>query len=191
MAEILSSNLSGPILLTFFPRVPAHPGYRSLFPRNRAVAAMFQKPSLVRTLLYTAAKRGGVGRSVVVGTARQIPDETRLLSEVIRDLSCDDPGERRKALDAVMVFAWKPGWRPTGFVSLGGIPALLGRLSEKDEGIRVQAVEAVERLAELGAGPELMEGGALPLLERMASTDQYEPLRMVATRAVAKIRGRK
>jgi hypothetical protein len=37
-------------------------------------------------------------------------DETRLLEEVIRDLSCDDPEARRKALNAVMVFAWKPGW---------------------------------------------------------------------------------
>jgi hypothetical protein len=32
--------------------------------------------------------------------------------------------------------------------------------------------------------------GALPLLERMAAGDRYEPLRMVAGRAVARIRGR-
>jgi hypothetical protein len=117
-------------------------------------------------------------------------DETRLLKEVIRDLSCDDPAARRKALDAVMVFAWRPGWNPAGFVSLGGIPALVGRLSEEDEKARIQAVEAVERLAELGAAPELVKEGVLPLLERMAAGDRYEALRMVAGRAVAKIRGR-
>jgi len=127
----------------------------------------------------------------VIGTAKKIPDETRLLREVVRDLSCDDPGERRKALDAVTVFAWRPGWKPAEFVSLGGIPALLGRLGEEDEKGRVQAVEAVERLAELGAGPELMKEGALPLLERMAAGDRYEPLRMVAARAVARIRGQR
>ena len=120
----------------------------------------------------------------------RISPETRLLKEVIRDLSCDDPGARRKALDAVTVFAWKPGWKPAGFIALGGIPALLGRLSEEDEKARVQAVEAVERLAELGAAAELMKAGALPLLERMSAGDRYEPLRMVAGRAVAKIRGR-
>ena len=117
-------------------------------------------------------------------------DETRLLTEVIRDLSCDDPEARRKALDAVMVFAWKPGWKPAGFIALGGIPALVGRLGEEDEKSRVQAVEAVERLAELGGAAELAREGALPLLERMASGDRYEPLRTVAGRAVAKIRER-
>ena len=117
-------------------------------------------------------------------------DETRLLKEVIRDLSCDDPDARRKALDAVMVFAWKPGWQPAEFISLGGVPALVGRLQEEDEKARVQAVSAVERLSELGAAPELVKEGALPLLERMAAADRYEPLRMIAERAVAKIRGR-
>jgi hypothetical protein len=121
---------------------------------------------------------------------KKISDETRLLKEVIRDLSCDDPGARRKALDAVMVFAWRPGWNPAGFVALGGIPPLVGRLSEEDEKARIQAVEAVERLAELGVAPELVKEGALPLLERMAAGDRYEPLRMVAGRAVARIRGR-
>jgi hypothetical protein len=76
------------------------------------------------------------------------------------------------------------------FISLGGIPALLRRLSEEDEKARVQAVEAVERFAELGAAPELMKEGALPLLERMAAGDRYEQIRMVAGRAVARIRGR-
>jgi hypothetical protein len=121
---------------------------------------------------------------------KQRSDETRLLEEVIRDLSCDDPEARRKALDAVMVFAWKPGWDPVEFIALGGIPALVGRLGEGDEKARVQAVSAVDRLADLGAAPELVEAGVLPTLERMAAGDRYEQLRMMAGRAVAKIRGR-
>ena len=121
---------------------------------------------------------------------KQRSDETRLLEEVIRDLSCDDPEARRKALDAVMVFAWKPGWDPAEFIALGGIPALVGRLGEGDEKARVQAVSAVDRLADLGAAPELVEAGVLPTLERMAAGDRYEQLRMMAGRAVAKIRGR-
>ena len=120
---------------------------------------------------------------------KKISNETRLLKEVIRDLSCDDPEARRKALDAVMVFAWKPGWRPAEFIALGGLPALVGRLQEEDEKNRVQAVEAVEHLAELGAAAELVREGVLPLLERMAAGDRYEPLRMIAGRAVAKVRG--
>jgi hypothetical protein len=121
---------------------------------------------------------------------KKVSDESRLLAEVIKDLSCDDPEARRKALDAVMVFAWKPGWKPAEFVALGGIPALVGRLGEEDEKGRVQAVSAVERLAELGVTAELVKEGALPLLERMAASDRYEQLRMMAGRAVAKIRGR-
>ena len=117
-------------------------------------------------------------------------DETRLLEEVIRDLSCDDPDARRKALDAVMVFAWKPGWDPAEFIALGGIQALVGRLGEGDEKARVQAVSAVDRMADLGASPELVKAGVLPLLERMAAADRYEQLRMMAGRAVAKIRGK-
>ena len=122
--------------------------------------------------------------------AKQVPVETKFLKEVIRDLSCDDPESRRKALDAVMTFAWYPGWKPAEFVALGGLPALVGRLGEDDEKSRVQAVEAVERLSELGVTPSLVKEGVIPLLERMASGDRYEPLRMVAGRAVAKIRGR-
>jgi len=118
----------------------------------------------------------------------RISDETRLIEKVIRDLSCDDPGGRRKALDAIMVFAWKPGWNPAGFIALGGIPALVGRLGEEDEKSRVRAVEAVERLAELGAARDLVKEGVLPMLERMAAGDRYEPLRTIAGRAVAKIR---
>jgi len=118
----------------------------------------------------------------------RISDETRLLEKVILDLSCDDPGGRRKALDAIMVFAWKPGWNPAGFIALGGIPALVGRLGEEDEKSRVRAVEAVERLAELGAARDLVKEGVLPMLERMAAGDRYEPLRTIAGRAVAKIR---
>ena len=122
--------------------------------------------------------------------AKQKSGESRLLAEVVRDLSCDDPEARRKALDAVMVFAWKPGWEPDEFIALGGVPALLKGLREKDEKARVQAVRAVDRLADLGAAPELVEAGALPLLERMAAGDRYEQLRMMAGRAAAKIRGR-
>ena len=121
---------------------------------------------------------------------KQRSDETKFLEEVIRDLSCDDPDARRKALDAVMVFAWKPGWDPAEFIALGGIPALVGRLGEGDEKARVQAVSAIDRLADLGAAPELVEAGMLPLLERMAAGDRYEQIRMMAGRAVAKIRGR-
>jgi hypothetical protein len=128
---------------------------------------------------------------VVIPVVKDIPVETKFLKEVIRDLSCDDPEARRKALDAVMTFAWYPGWKPAEFIALGGLPALVGRLKEEDEKSRVQAVEAVERLADLGASPELVKEGALPLLERMAASDRYQPLRMIAGRAVAKIRGRR
>jgi len=122
--------------------------------------------------------------------AKKVPVETRFLKEVIRDLSCDDPEARRKALDAVMVFLWHPGWKPGEFIALGGLPALIGRLKEEDEKSRVQAVEAVERLSELGASPELAKEGVIPLLERMAASDRYEQLRMIAGRAAAKIRVR-
>jgi hypothetical protein len=121
---------------------------------------------------------------------KKVPVETKFLKEVIRDLSCDDPEARRKALNAVMTFAWYPGWKPAEFIALGGLPALVGRLNEEDEKSRVQAVEAVERLAELGASSELAKQGVIPLLERMAASDRYEPLRMIAGRAIAKIRGR-
>jgi hypothetical protein len=143
-------------------------------------------------LFYTVTAKGS-GSTVKDGDglAEKIPDETRLLKAVIENLSCDDPEARRKALTQVMVFAWKPGWRPDGFIALKGIPALVGMLQEEDEKARVQAVEAVEHLAELGAAPELIKAGALPLLERMAAGDRYEPLRMIAGRAIARIRGRK
>jgi hypothetical protein len=127
---------------------------------------------------------------VVIPVVKKSADETRILKEVIGNLSCDDPESRRKALDAVMVFAWKPGWKPAEFIALGGVPALVARLREEDEKARLQAVEAVERLAELGASAELVKEGVLPLLERMAAADRYEQLRMIAGRAVAKIRGR-
>jgi hypothetical protein len=121
---------------------------------------------------------------------KKVPVETKFLKEVIRDLSCDDPEARRKALDAVMVFTWHPGWEPREFIALGGLPALIRRLNEEDEKSRVQAVEALERLSELGASSELAKEGVIPLLERMAASDRYEPLRMIAGRATAKIRGR-
>jgi hypothetical protein len=124
-----------------------------------------------------------------VHVVKKVPVETRFLKEVIRDLSCDDPGARRKALDAVMVFAWLPGWKPGEFIALGGLPALIGRLKEEDEKCRVLAVEAVERLAELGASSDLAKEGVVPLLEQMAAGDRYEPLRMIAGRAVTRIRG--
>jgi len=125
----------------------------------------------------------------LIPVVKKVPVEIRFLKEVIRDLSCDDPEARRKALDAVMVLAWRPGWEPGEFIALGGLPALIERLKEEDEKSRVKAVEAVERFAELGASPDLIKEGALPLLERMAASDRYEPLRMIAGRAVARIRG--
>ncbi len=127
---------------------------------------------------------------VVTPMAKKVSDETRLLKEVIRDLSCEDAESRRKALDAVMVFAWKPGWDPGEFISLGGIPALVRGLREEDEKGRVPAVSAIDRLADLGAARELVDAGALPLLERMAVGDRYEQIRMMSGRAVAKIRGK-
>jgi hypothetical protein len=126
----------------------------------------------------------------VISVVKKLPVETKFLKEVIRDLSCDDPEARRKALDAVMTFAWHQGWKPAEFIALGGLPALVGRLNEEDEKSRVQAVEAVERLSELGASSELAKEGAIPILERMAAGDRYEQLRMIAGRAIAKIRGR-
>jgi len=125
----------------------------------------------------------------VIPVLKKRRDETKFLKEVIRDLSCDDPDARRKAIAAVMVFAWQPGWKPAEFIALGGLPALVGRLNEEDEKSRVKAVEAVERLSELGASSELAKEGVIPLLERMAASDRYEPLRMIAGRAVARIRG--
>ena len=122
---------------------------------------------------------------------KKIPVETKFLKEVIRDLTCDDPEARRKALNVVMTFAWYPGWTPGEFIALGGLPVLIGSLKEEDEKSRVQAVEAVERFAELGAAPELVKEGVIPLLERMAASDRYEPLRMIAGRATARIRGRR
>jgi HEAT repeat protein len=120
---------------------------------------------------------------------KQSPDESRLLAEVIRALSCDDPTVRRKALDAVVISAMKPGWDPAEFISHGGIPALVGRLREEDEKSRVKAVKAVEKLAVPGAVAGLVEAGALPILEQMAAGDPYGQLRMMAGRALAKIRG--
>ena len=134
--------------------------------------------------------RSCTSRHGMIPVAQKVSDETRLLKEVIENLSCDDPEARRKALTQVMVFVWRPGWKPAEFISLKGIPALVEMLRVEEEKSRVQAAEAVERLAELGAAPELLEAGAIPLLERMASGDRYEPLRMIAGRAVAKIRGR-
>jgi hypothetical protein len=144
---------------------------------------------------YTVPAKGKqkgnkVVTQVVKQEAKQSSPETRLLKEVIENLSCDDPEARRKALDAVMVFAWRPGWKPTEFVSLGGIPALIGKLEEDDEKNRVQAVSAIDRLADLGAASDLVKEGVLPLLERMAAGDRYEQLRMMAGRAAAKIRGK-
>jgi hypothetical protein len=166
MAEILSSNLSGPITLSLpFRKHPTgEPFYTTRAQEEPAITMV--KPAV------------------------QQSEENRLLVEVVRDLSCEDPGARRKALDAVMVFAWKPGWKPDEFIALGGIPALVKELGEEDEKSRVQAVSAVERLAELGAAPGLVKAGVLPILERMAAGDRYEQLRMMAGRAVAKIRGR-
>lgn len=126
----------------------------------------------------------------MIPVVKMVPVETKFLKEVIRDLSCDDPEARRKALDAVMTFAWYPGWKPAEFIALGGLSAVVGRLNEEDERSRVQAVEAVERLSELGASSELAKEGVIPLLERMAAGDRYEPLRMIAGRATARIRGR-
>lgn len=119
---------------------------------------------------------------------KKISGETRLLKEVIRDLSCDDPEARRKALDAVNVFAWKPNWKPSEFITLGGLPALIKLLGEEDEKNRVQAVAAIERFAELGVSPELMKEGVVPILELMVASDRYGQLRMIARRALAKIR---
>ena len=134
--------------------------------------------------------RSCTSRHGMIPVAQKVSDETRLLKEVIENLSCDDPEARRKALTQVMVFVWRPGWKPAEFVALKGIPALVGMLGEEDEKSRVQAVEAIERLIELGASQELAGEGVVPLLERMAANDRYEPLRMIAGRAVAKIRGR-
>jgi hypothetical protein len=126
----------------------------------------------------------------VLFLAKKISGETRLLKEVIRDLSCDDAEARRKALDAVNVFAWKPNWEPKEFIDLGGLPALVKLLGEEDEKNRVQAVAAIERFAELGISSELVKEGVIPILERMVSSDRYEPLRMIAGKALAKIQGR-
>ena len=63
----------------------------------------------------------------MISVVKKVPVETKFLKEVIRDLSCDDPEARRKALDAVMTFAWYPGWKPAEFIVLGDFrPSLAG-----------------------------------------------------------------
>jgi hypothetical protein len=65
---------------------------------------------------------------------REKPGETRLLKEAISTRSCDDASGRKQALDALMVIAWNPGWKPDRFIELGGIPPLLARLDEEVSG---------------------------------------------------------
>jgi hypothetical protein len=115
--------------------------------------------------------------------------ETRLLKEVVENLSCIDPAGRKQALDALMVFAWRPGWKPAEFIAMGGLPPLVSRLEEEDEKMRHHAVEIIERIARLGASADLVGAGVLPVLHRMAATDRYEPVRMTAARAAAMIAG--
>jgi hypothetical protein len=86
-----------------------------------------------------------------------------------------------------MVFAYKPGWEPGPFIALGGLPPLIARLEEEDEKMRHHAVEVIERIAQLGASKELVKAGVLPVLNRIAAADRYEPVRMTAARAAARI----
>jgi hypothetical protein len=115
--------------------------------------------------------------------------ETRLLKEAISNLSCDDAEGRRQALDALMVIAWNPGWKPDRFIELGGLPPLLARLEEEDEKMRHHAVEVIEKIAQLGGSSDLIQAGALPLLHRVAASDRYEPVRMTAARTAGRIEG--
>ncbi|MDD1653139.1 MAG: hypothetical protein LUQ64_01195 [Methanomicrobiales archaeon] len=123
-----------------------------------------------------AAKKGETG-------------EIRLLKEAIGNLPIDDADVRKQALDALMVIAWKPGWKPDRFIELGGLPPLMDRLNEEDERMRHHAVEIIERIAELGGSSDLREAGVLPILHRMAASDRYEPVRMTAARTAARIAG--
>jgi hypothetical protein len=121
-----------------------------------------------------AAKRGEEG-------------EIRLMKEAIGNLTCEDTGGRKQALDALMVIAWRPGWKPDRFIELGGLPPLLARLGEEDEKMRHHAVEIIEKIAELGGSRDLMKAGALPSLHQVAASDRYEPVRMTAARTAARI----
>ncbi|MDD1651871.1 MAG: HEAT repeat domain-containing protein [Methanomicrobiales archaeon] len=123
-----------------------------------------------------AAKRGETG-------------EIRLLKEAIANLTCDEAEGRKQALDALMVIAWKPGWKPDRFIELGALPPLIARLGEEDERMRQLAVEIIEKIAELGGSPALKEAGALPVLHQMAASDRYEPVRLTAARTAARIGG--
>jgi hypothetical protein len=89
-------------------------------------------------------------------------------------------------LDMVMVWAFRPGWDPKEFVAKGGLPPLVRALSEPDEKMRHHAVEALDRLAELGAGRAILDAGALYHLNNLVQ-DKYEPIQKVAKRVVQRL----
>lgn len=112
--------------------------------------------------------------------------EAKMTQTMIKNLSNADPQVRKKMLDMVMVMAFDPTRHPGLFVEKGGIPPLLERFGEPDQILRHHAVEAVDRLAELGFADELEKAGALPALGRLAD-DPWPPIQKVAKRATGRI----
>jgi hypothetical protein len=115
--------------------------------------------------------------------------ESKLVDATIKDLSNPDPAVRKKMLDMVMVWAFRPGWDPKEFVAKGGIPPLVKALGEQDEKMRHHAVEALDRLAEIGAAKAVLDAGALYHLNNLVH-DRYEPIQKVAKRAVKRLGSR-
>ncbi|MDD1674126.1 MAG: hypothetical protein LUQ13_00640 [Methanomicrobiales archaeon] len=118
-------------------------------------------------------------------SAPQSP-ETLLVDATIRDLSNKDPAVRKKMLDMVMVWVFRPKWDPKEFIAKGGIPPLVKALEEKDEIMRHHAVEALDRLVVLGEAKPVLDAGALYHLNNLVH-DKYEPIQKVAKRIVQRL----
>lgn len=119
--------------------------------------------------------------------AERNPDvEAKMTRTMIRNLSNTDQQVRKKMLDMVVVMAFDPARHPGFFVEAGGIPPLLERFGEQDQILRHHAVEAVDRLAELGFAEELERAGALSSLGHLED-DPWPPIRKVAKRAAERI----
>lgn len=118
--------------------------------------------------------------------SQQADVEAKMTRTMIKNLSNADQQVRKKMLDMVMVMVFDPKRHPGLFVEAGGIPPLIERFNEPDQILRHHAVEAVDRLAELGFAGELEKAGAIPALGRLAE-DPWPPIQKVAKRAAGRI----
>jgi len=121
----------------------------------------------------------------MVKSAQPSP-ETLLIDATIKDLSNPDPAVRKKMLDMVIVWVFRPKWDPKEFVAKGGIPLLVKALGEQDEIMRHHAVEALDRLADLGVTKPILDAGALYHLNNLVH-DRYEPIQKVAKRVIQRL----